>query len=264
MIINRLATLPALAIILLRNIGISSAYPILFEAVKNDRVCMDLNIPDGDDATLLLLPLPEDVKPEVEDWFYTELTEMTRPTAVQFLKDLSKIPKDISQHINHKKSRSKVNVNVEEEETKTLAMNQALTYFRPTIIKDVAKSGGAWEVTRGNYRICIHSRGSESVRVIYDVVRVSEYKEKNERRHVVKKEHLTPLERAFDDSSALAKSIIDEMHYMEKREIRMKKTADATNSRIKWFSYVSIIILIGITWFQMTHLKGYFRKKKIL
>ena len=38
MIINRLATLPALAIILLRNIGISSAYPILFEAVKNDRV----------------------------------------------------------------------------------------------------------------------------------------------------------------------------------------------------------------------------------
>jgi hypothetical protein len=81
---------------------------------------------------------------------------------------------------------------------------------------------------------------------------------------VVKKEHLTPLERAFDQSSALAKSIIDEMHYMEKREIRMKRTADGTNSRIRWFSYLSIVILVGVTWVQMKYLKGYFRKKKIL
>jgi hypothetical protein len=225
---------------------------------------MDLNIPDGDDANLVLLPLPENVDPEVEDWFYTELTEMARPSSVQFLRALSKIPKEISKNIDYHGPRSKVNVNVEEEETKTLARNQALTYFQPTFIKDITKSGKEWAITKGNYRICVHSRGASGVRIIYDVIKVSEYKDKIERKHMVKKEHLTPLERAFDESSASAKSIIDEMHYMEKREIRMKKTADATNARIKWFSYVSMSILIGVTWFQMTHLKGYFRKKKIL
>jgi len=225
---------------------------------------MDLNIPDGDDANLVFLPLPEDVETELEDWFVTELSEMTRPTSIQFLKDLSKIPPHIGALLKNHKPRSKVSVHVEEEETKTLARNQALTYFRPTIIKDISKTGKGWDVTRGNYRICVNAKGSGDVRVIFDSIKVSEYQAKMERKHVVKKEHLTPLEKAFDDSSAMAKSILDEMHYMEKREIRMKKTADATNGRIKWFSYFSIVVLVGVTYFQMTHLKGYFRKKKIL
>ena len=225
---------------------------------------MDLNIPDGDDANLVFLPLPEDIEVEAEDWFVTEMSEITRVNSNQFLKDLSKIPPHITQLLKKHKTPSKITVHVEEEETKSLARNQALTYFRPTVIKDISKSGKGWDVTRGNYRICVNARGSGDVRVIFDVIKVSEYQEKIDRKHVVKKEHLTPLEKAFDDSSAMAKSILDEMHYMEKREIRMKRTADGTNGRIKWFSYFSIVILVGVTYFQMTHLKGYFRKKKIL
>jgi hypothetical protein len=225
---------------------------------------MDLNIPDGDDAHLLFLPLPEKIEPEVEDWFFTELSEMTRPSSVQFLKDLAKMPQDISDKIKQHKTRAKVSVTVEEEETKTIAKNQALNYFRPTIIRNIAKSGKGWDVTRGNYRICVYAKGSADVRAIFDMIKISEYQDKMEKKHVVKKEHLTPLERAFDQSSALAKSIIDEMHYMEKREIRMKRTADGTNSRIRWFSYLSIVILVAVTWVQMKYLKGYFRKKKIL
>lgn len=225
---------------------------------------MDLNIPDGDDAHLLLLPLPEDIEPEVEDWFFTELSEMSRPSSVQFLKDLARMPQDISDKIKQHKNRARVSVMVEEEETKVVAKSQVMTYFRPTIIKNIAKTGKGWDVTRGNYRICVHARGSADVRILFDMIKVSEYQDKMERKHVVKKDHLTPLERGFDESSALAKSILDEMHYMEKREIRMKRTADGTNSRIRWFSYLSILILVGVTWVQMKYLKGYFRKKKIL
>lgn len=225
---------------------------------------MDLNIPDGDDAHLLFLPLPESIDPEVEDWFFTELSEMSRPSSALFLKDLSKMPQDIAQKIQQYKSRAHVSVTVEEEETKVVARNQPLTYFRPTVIRNIAKGGKGWDVTRGNYRVCVYAKGSADVRTIFDVIKISEYQDKLDKKHVVKKEHLTPLEKAFDTSASLAKSILDEMHYMEKREIRMKRTADGTNSRIRMFSYLSIAILVGVTWVQMKYLKGYFRKKKIL
>lgn len=227
---------------------------------------MDYNIPDGDDAHLIFLPLPDDIDHEVEDWFYTEVSEMTRPDSVQFLKDLSNMPKDVMEKIRKHKTRARLSVNVEEEETKTIVRNAYLTYFRPTILHDLTKSdkGQGWDVTRGNYRFCVHVRGSGSARIIFDAIKVSEYEKKAQRKHVVKKEHLTPLERSLEDTSATAKTIIDDMHYMEKREIRMKRTADGTNSRIKWFSYLSISILMGVTYFQMTNLKGYFKKKKVL
>jgi len=192
------------------------------------------------------------------------MAELTRPDAVQFLKDLSNLPPDLLKEIKAIKSRSKVTLNVEEEGSKALARNQGLTYFRPTILKNIQKASKGWHENRGNYRLCVSARGADHVRVIFDSVKVSEYKDRMDRKHVVKKEHLTPLEKAFDESSALGRSIIDEMHYMEKREIRMKRTADGTNSRIRFFSYVSIAVLLGVTWLQIQYLKGYFKKKKIL
>ena len=226
---------------------------------------MDFNIPDGDDAHLIFLPLPENIEPELEDWFVTEVAEITRPSSVQFLKDLSNMDAELSKKVKKHKVRSKVSVNVEEEESQVVAKNQIMTYFRPTIIENLAKSSKkGWNAHRGNYRICVSARGAGDVRIIFDTIKISEYKDKMDRKHVVKKEHLTPLERAFDESASLAREVIDEMHYMEKREIRMKRTADGTNSRIRWFSYISITILLGITWIQLRYMKGYFKKKKIL
>ena len=80
----------------------------------------------------------------------------------------------------------------------------------------------------------------------------------------MKKEHLSPLEEAFEEGVALSHSVLDEMHYMEKREARMKQTTDGTNSRIRYFSYLSVLILLGVTWVQIQYLKNYFKKKKVL
>ena len=225
---------------------------------------MDLNIPDGDDAHLLFLPLPENVEEDVEDWFVTELSEMSRPDSVQFLKDMAKMPSDIASKVKKHNKRSKVTVTVEEEETKVITRNQALTYFRPTIVKNLSQNSKGWNVNRGNYRMCVNAKGHADVRIIFDTIKVSEYKEKLDKKHIVRKEHLTPLDRAFEETSTMAKTILDEMHYMEKREIRMKRTADGTNSRIRYFSYLSISILVAVTWLQLKYMKGYFKKKKIL
>lgn len=100
--------------------------------------------------------------------------------------------------------------------------------------------------------------------VLFDAIKVSEYETKLAKRHILKKDHLNPIEISFDEGISLAHSVIDEMHYMEKREIRMKKTTDGTNRRIRYFSYLSILILLGVTWVQIQYLKSYFKKKKVL
>ena len=120
-----------------------------------------------------------------------------------------------------------------------------------------------WDMTRGQFSICISVRGP-GVRVLFEAIKVSEYEEKLSKRHVLKKDHLSPIEKAFDEGIALAHSVIDEMWYMEKREKRMKITADGTNKRIRYFSYLSILVLLGVTWVQIQYLKSYFKKKKVL
>merc|ERR1712161_18926 len=122
-----------------------------------------------------------------------------------------------------------------------------------------------WKPENGAFSICFENKNKDdATRIIYDHVVLSEIETKLKKHHTLKKEHLTPLEYVLDDSLASAKSILDEMYYMEKREIRMKQTADHTNSRIKYFSYFSVSILLGVTWIQVTYLKSYFKKKKVL
>jgi len=44
----------------------------------------------------------------------------------------------------------------------------------------------------------------------------------------------------------------------------MRKTSESINFRVRFFSYVSVIILGVVTYLQVTYLKRYFRKKKLL
>jgi hypothetical protein len=76
--------------------------------------------------------------------------------------------------------------------------------------------------------------------------------------------HLTPLAEQLQESLSAAQSVIKEMNYMERRESRMRLTADSINARVRYFSYVSVGILLVVTYIQVTYLKRYFRKKKLL
>jgi hypothetical protein len=214
---------------------------------------MDLYIPDSDDAHLVFIPLPEEMETHLEDWFISEAAEIARPSSTQFLKDLSKMPNNIAQGIKQYKNRSKVTMSIERDGVPTVFKHMALTYFKPFVVKDLAHTSMGksrnekedWDEGSGTYRFCVHVRGSEEVHVLFDVVKISEYQQLMDKKHIVRKEHLSPLELAFEESANLAKTIIDEMHYMEKREARMKQTSDRTNARIKWFSYLRYVFLFG-------------------
>lgn len=81
---------------------------------------------------------------------------------------------------------------------------------------------------------------------------------------VFESSNLTPLAEQLAESIDSANSVLKEMRYMEARERRMRQTADSINSRVRYFSYVSVIVLIVVTYVQVTYLKRYFRKKKLL
>ena len=235
--------------------------------------CVDINIPDGDDTHLLFIPLNLDITDIAEDWYVTQLSEITRHESKQFLKELDTTQppevKENAKQTKHSRSISKISATVEAVAKHPRTSKQfTLNYFQLTkyqnVAEDLTKSTGKWDDARGQFEMCFSTRGKSDVKILFDSVKISEYVEKYNKRHVLRKEHLSPLEEAFESGISIAHSVLDEMRYMEKREIRMKQTTDGTNSRIRYFSYLSIVILLGVTYVQISYLKNYFKKKKVL
>jgi len=256
-----------ITLLCLSALQLCQSYPIIFETDHNDRQCIDFNIPDGDDAHLLFIPLNDDIDETIEDWYVTQMSEITRHESKRFMKELDMAPSDIVAKTRGV-AKSKVTVTVEQigsrpPSSKTVNLTYFKLYKMQNIAEMLSKNKG-WDKSRGQFSICITVRGYRDVRVLFDAIKISEYEEKMNKRHLVKKEHLTPIEEAFEEGITLAHSVIDEMFYMEKREIRMKQTTDGTNSRIRYFSYLSILVLLGVTWVQIQYLKNYFKKKKVL
>lgn len=171
--------------------------------------------------------------------------------------------------------------------------NHKAKFFTPMVVnfvhkavrgKDYKEKPKSDETLEG-YGICLKNDDDENmVHVILDIVLVSEdigigeetLEAEWAKAHVSRKKgdsphtdfdktmHLTPLERSLDQSISAAHAVLREMKYMEKREARMRYTADSINTRVRWFSYLSIGVLLVVTYVQVTYLKRYFHKKKLM
>lgn len=151
----------------------------------------------------------------------------------------------------------------------------ATKYFTPTVINYVAHSTNQKrqrhrpeEDNMEGYGVCLFNMGDQKqMQVIYDMVLLSEASGEDDvtERHALEKDaHLTPLENTLDASINAANAVLREMKYMEKREQRMRQTAEAINTRVRWFSYFSVSVLLGVTFIQVSYLKRYFKKKKLM
>jgi p24 family protein delta-1 len=153
-------------------------------------------------------------------------------------------------------------------------------YFQPTVLNYV---GATSDVNAGRYQkpddnenlegygICLtNTHHSRHVQVIFDLVLTSDeildddVAGQKDKGRFTKEKHLTPLEQSLDQSINAANVVLREMNYMEKREARMRKTAESINSRVRWFSYLSVSVLLSVTYIQVTYLKRYFHKKKLM
>ncbi|EMG49157.1 Protein ERV25 [Candida maltosa Xu316] len=66
-------------------------------------------------------------------------------------------------------------------------------------------------------------------------------------------EKLKPVEVELKRIEGLTAEIVQELQYLKAREERMRDTNESTNSRVKWFSIIIIVALVGFFLTQNVH-----------
>jgi len=251
----------------------TDAYPIIAEIDEEDETCFRYNIPHGDDAHMVFVALPNHVEDQVEDWFVTQANEMTKKGAGEFVGTLPTMPEEIKKATDGLiTQRSGVYLKVQKP-YRPMIRHELFRWYTPIVVRSLVETskrqGHGWDQPIGGYSVCFDNTSDDEVKVLLDVVLESdgdeaEEEKKKKKKNLLTKDHLTPLEKNFQESITAAHQILNEMRYMERREKRMKVTADSTNARIRYFSYVGVAVLLSVTWLQVTYLKSYFKKKKLL
>lgn len=77
-------------------------------------------------------------------------------------------------------------------------------------------------------------------------------------------EKLKPNEVDLRRVEELTQEVARELRYLKNREERMRDTNESTNSRVKYFSSVIVLSLIGLGLWQILYLRHYFRVKHII
>lgn len=77
-------------------------------------------------------------------------------------------------------------------------------------------------------------------------------------------EKLRPNEIELKKVEELAKEISHELKYLKAREERMRDTNESTNSRVKYFSIIIVLSLVGLGVWQIQYLRHYFKVKHII
>jgi emp24/gp25L/p24 family/GOLD len=269
--------------------SIVQGYPLIAQVSESQERCFKFNIPEDDDAHLVFLALPlgeemgDDKEGKVEGWIVQEVFEMTNkrladdnmPTSL-----LNVAPQDVKELMeSFVKKRgdnlSKLKVVVSVDSVTTSSRVLPVKYFVPTVINKVreAHSKVLSETqleedasSLSGYTVCFNnlSNDEDSLQVIVDIVMLSSEPEDPTEPSFVKEKHLSPLEESLEKSIKAANTVLREMKYMTDREERMRVTADSINQRVQYFSIISVVILLTVTYIQVTYLKRYFKKKKLM
>jgi hypothetical protein len=113
----------------------------------------------------------------------------------------------------------------------------------------------------GSYSVCFFNNNDNPIRIMLDFKHGVEAKDYAE---VAKREHLMPVEKELRKMEDTVDEIHREMLYMREREAAMRNTNESTNSRVLWFSFFSIVVLLGMGVWQVMYLKKFFKSKKLI
>lgn len=82
--------------------------------------------------------------------------------------------------------------------------------------------------------------------------------------NVAKKGQIDQMELELKKLEDTVTSIHEEMFYLREREVEMQEMNRATNSKMAWFSFLSLVVCLSVAGLQLWHLKTYFERKKLL
>eukprot|EP00128_Syssomonas_multiformis_P011040 Colp12_sorted_trinity150504_noHs@27860 len=135
--------------------------------------------------------------------------------------------------------------------------------------KDFAGSGRFTFTSQqpGEHEICLSTNTSRwffegrTMRVHLEI-QVGE--NANDYSKIAKEEKLTELQLRIRQLRDQVTQIIKEQSFQRVREARFRMTSESTNQRVLWWACAQGAVLIGLGFWQMRHLKGFFEKKKLV
>jgi p24 family protein delta-1 len=274
---------------LLLLIAAVQAYPVIVQIEEHSQRCLRLNIPQDDDSHLvfLVLPNPDDLPDErLESWYVEQVYRMTKLKSQHEIlpkklpepppKEISDLQQAYMQ--SRRDNNSPLRIAISDQPTAegdgaNAPFSYRTKYFIPHVINYVRKltrgRPRSWEEAQmEGYGICLVNEDPDNVvQVVFDSILVSEDVEDDDtvkKPSLDKDRHLTPLEESLERSISAAQTVLREMKFLEMREARMRQTAESINTRVRWFSYLSVGVLLSVTYIQVSYLKRYFRKKKLM
>lgn len=72
-------------------------------------------------------------------------------------------------------------------------------------------------------------------------------------------EKLKPVETELRKMEEMVAEIVHEMEYMRHREQKLRDTNESTNTRVKWFAFATMGMLVALGAWQIIYLRAYFR-----
>jgi len=81
---------------------------------------------------------------------------------------------------------------------------------------------------------------------------------------LAKQEHFNALDVSVRRLIDRLRDLRAEQNYQRNREATFRNTSESTNSRVVWWSVIQTLILVGTGMWQITHLKNFFKAKKLV
>jgi hypothetical protein len=271
------------------------AYPMILEIPESTDRCLRLNVPEDDDAHMVFLALPsmtyDEESPKTPTWvskfkeleahFFRQMVEISKHRNKATLPKVfpSQPPDEVraamDSFIEYFEGETKSGCTIQLSNPQSSVSRTLESYwFTPVVVNNVRKVIRSRREEREaspleGYKACFHNSNEDfPMHIVMDSVMTSEEygigDDALSEDESFQGSHLTPLAEQLQESLAAAKSVIKEMNYMERRESRMRLTTDSINARVRYFSYISVGVLLAVTYVQVTYLKRYFHKKKLL
>lgn len=138
-----------------------------------------------------------------------------------------------------------------------------------TLVNNEDKNKGKFAFTTDDYdvyEICFISKVAPNIRGIKHEVElvIKMGLEAKNYQTLGEAARLKPLEVELKRLEDLSEAIVQDFAYMRQREEEMRDTNESTNSRVLYFSVLSMCCLIGLATWQVLYLRRFFKAKKLI
>ncbi|KAL0234778.1 hypothetical protein PCE1_001814 [Barthelona sp. PCE] len=139
-------------------------------------------------------------------------------------------------------------------------------YQRDLVTEDKTKFAFSSK-SYGEHRFCFISHfqsdpNSEWSRIIEFDYKVGQ--SGRDYRQLAMKQHLDPLHVEVQYALDMARDVHAQAMYLRDREANMRDTSEATNSRVPRFTIFFIMVIVGISIYEMLYIKKFLHHEKVL